>query len=76
MEHFAEHPHAFIVGDTVKLVAVFAEHDEFLINTIREANQCDYVVCCCNVGVIPSAGWSWTGTEFVKPITDFISEEE
>ncbi len=74
MEHLAEHPHAFTVGNDVVLVAVFAEHDEELINLIRESNSAEQAICCCNIGVLPSPGWTWDGTTFIEPYINNTDE--
>ena len=67
MEHLEEHQHAFVLNQKVIWVGVFSGHDEQLLENIRVELGCDEVVCCCNVGYIPSPKWSWDGVSFTEP---------
>lgn len=62
-----EHPHALVTGDVVTNVAVFAGHDQELIDQVREANGADTAVCCCEYGSVPGLGDTWDGTTFFPP---------
>jgi hypothetical protein len=70
MEHLEEHPHAFLTGNVVINVAVFAEHDEELIDLICQANDGEQSLCCCNLGMVPRTGWTWDGTTFIELVTE------
>jgi hypothetical protein len=65
MEHLEDHPHAFIdVNNVVLNVAVFNEHDEVLIETIRLVHEgAVKSLCCCNYG-LAVIGSVWNGERF------------
>lgn len=66
MEHLEHHPHAFIKNGVVVNVAVFDGHDSELIDIIRQANDGDLSVCCCDNGAA-SIGYTWNGVRFYPP---------
>ena len=70
MEHFEDHPHAFLANNVVINVAVFAEHDEELIDFICQANGGEQSLCCCNLGMVAPMGWTWNGTTFIEPVME------
>ena len=68
IEHFDNHPHAYIKNSIVTHVLRFSEHDEELINTVKSEFESDEVICCCNLGVVPAPEWTWNGTILSPPI--------
>lgn len=76
LSHFEEHPHALVRNNRVINVAVFAEHDEELINFIAQSSNADRVVCICNLGtlinidhVYDKSTNTWT---YVEPIEESV----
>ena len=68
IEHFYNHPHAYIKDLVVTHVLRFSEHDEELINRVKQEFESDEVVCCCNIGIVPAPEWTWDGNTFTQPI--------
>ena len=66
MQHLSQHPHAFLVNDVVVNVAIFAEHDEQLINFICQENGGEQYLCCCKLGMDAPMGWTWDGETFIE----------
>jgi len=65
MNHLENHPHAFIDASNVVLnVAVFNDHDEALIDAIRQVHKgAVQSLCCCNYG-LATIGSIWNGERF------------
>lgn len=65
MEHVENHPHAFVKNGDVINVAVFAEHDQELLQQFAIEFDCD-IICCCDNGTA-NIGWKWDGEKFYNP---------
>jgi hypothetical protein len=65
MDHLEQHPHAFIDANNVVLsVAIFNEHDEVLIDVVRQTHEgAIKSLCCCNYG-LATVGSIWNGERF------------
>lgn len=72
MEHQNEHPHAFVKNGRVVNVAVFAEHDQELIERVRVEQDADEAVCCCDNQYVPSLHWSWDGSSFEAATPEYL----
>lgn len=72
MIHLDNHPHAFInTSGYVVQVAVFSEHNEELLQSIKKQLEENYneildTICCCDNGNT-DMGWKWTGQCWQPP---------
>ena len=72
IEHFEEHPHAFIKDGIVVWVGVFDGHDEQFLETLKPLFEADTIICCCNIGFVPAYGFTWDGTRFANPLDNTV----
>lgn len=75
MEHLTEHEHAFVrtSDNRVVQVATFTDHDVDNLEGINRFVEGDtYIVCGCNVGVIPALHSTWNGTEFIPADNEYL----
>ena len=74
MEHLTECEHAFIKNGVVEHIFVFDEsaHGTPLLDTIKEEQGCDTVVCLCDHGSKVARWSTWDGTTFTAPTLDYL----
>jgi hypothetical protein len=74
MEHLTECEHAFIKNGVAEHIFIFdkSAHDTPLIDTIKEEQGCDTVVCLCDYGSKVARWSTWDGTTFTEPTLDYL----
>jgi hypothetical protein len=77
MDHIENHPHAFIKNEKVISVPIFGDHNEDLIEVIRQDLGADLVISCCEFGEAFVDG-AWDGSRFwpAKPHASWIWDED
>ena len=72
--HLTECEHAFIKNGVVEHIFVFDEsaHGTPLLDTIKEEQGCDTVVCLCDHGSKVARWSTWDGTTFTEPTFDYL----
>jgi len=83
MEHLENHPHALVKNGIVKNLLNFDGHDYTLLEQVRQAQEADEIICCCDNGIAFIGGqwidgkfrhvpkydyWIWDGTDWVPPV--------
>lgn len=65
MKHLEEHEHAFLDENNVVInVGVFEGHDSDLLNTLKNSNNANKIICCCDNGLAVIGG-TWNGQYFL-----------
>ena len=72
MEHIENHPHALIKENIVVIVCMFEDHLPDLIESRIAENNADQAICCCDLGMFPSVGWTWDGLKFNQPEENYV----
>ena len=74
MKHLTECEHAFIKNGVVEHIFVFdkSAHGTPLLDTIKEEQGCDTVVCLCDHGSKVARWSTWDGTKFTEPTLDYL----
>jgi hypothetical protein len=66
MTHFEEHTYAFVRGNSVENICIFADHDDELANLLAKNSGADKAVDCCANGMAFMGG-TWDGKQFIPP---------
>lgn len=68
MEHFANHPHAFLDSNNVVfLVGAFKDHDHEVVEAMKQNLNATAFACCCELGESLGENYELYGNIYFSP---------